>query len=71
MLRKRIKVVGMLFFIYLIMNGAERFLIEKIRVNDDYNVLGAQLTQAEMIAIFMFIAGAAGIYLVRKRHTTK
>jgi phosphatidylglycerol:prolipoprotein diacylglycerol transferase len=70
-MRKRLKVVGMLFFIYLIMNGAERFLIEKIRVNDHYNVLGVNLTQAEIIAIFMFIAGAVGIYLVRKRHTTE
>ena len=30
----------MLFFIYLILNGIERFFIEKIRVNTKYDIFG-------------------------------
>ena len=34
-IRKKIKIAGVLFCIYLILNGIERFLIEKIRINHD------------------------------------
>ena len=43
LIRKKIKLAGMLFAIYLIMNGIERFFIEKIRVNTEYNILGLSL----------------------------
>jgi phosphatidylglycerol---prolipoprotein diacylglyceryl transferase len=56
-LRKRIKTAGVLFGIYLIMNGAERFLIEKIRVNSTYNIFGFHPTQAELISSGLVIAG--------------
>ncbi|MEY4926050.1 MAG: hypothetical protein RI894_486 [Bacteroidota bacterium] len=59
-LRKRIKVAGVLFFIYWILNGIERFLIENIRHNDQYDVLGFHLSQAQLIAIGMMIGGGAG-----------
>ena len=67
-LRKRVVVPGMLFFIYLIFNGMERFTIEKIRVNDKYDVLGTQLTQAEMIAIVLFLIGVVGSVVLWQRH---
>ncbi|MEM7102458.1 MAG: prolipoprotein diacylglyceryl transferase family protein [Bacteroidota bacterium] len=67
-LRKRIKVAGVLFFIYLMMNGMERFLIEFARINDRYSVLGMQLTQAQMISILMTIIGATAVYYLIKRH---
>ena len=35
-LRKRINIAGMLFGIYMVVNGLERFFIEKIRVNTKY-----------------------------------
>lgn len=64
-LRKRIKIPGVLFFIYVFLNGMERFWIEKIRVNDKIQLLGMQLTQAEIIAGALIIIGIAGvIYLV-------
>jgi len=69
-LRKRINIPGMLFFIYLIMNGFERFWIEKIRVNEDYIVpiLKVKSTQAEFIAVCMMIIGVVGALIVwRKR----
>jgi prolipoprotein diacylglyceryltransferase len=61
-LRKRIRVAGMLFAIYLIMSGVERFTIELIRVNSKYNAFGLSFTQAEMISVFMVIAGVIGIF---------
>ncbi len=45
--RKYLPYWGQLSALYLILNGIERFLIEKIRVNPDMNFLGFQLTQAE------------------------
>ncbi len=55
MLRKRLKYAGVLFGIYLILNGLERFLIEKIRVNtimDSFN-----MTQAEIISFSLMLLG--------------
>lgn len=67
MLRKRMKTVGLLFFTYLIFNGIERFVIEQIRINDEYNVLGMMLTQAEIIALLLIIAGVIGSFFVLKK----
>lgn len=64
-LRKRIKVPGMLFSIYLIMNGVERFLIEKIRVNVPF--LG-ELTQAEVISATLVLLGVAGVIWTKKKY---
>jgi len=56
-LRKKIKVPGQLMGIYLIFNGTERFFIEKIRVNATYQLMGMQITQAEIISFILVIAG--------------
>lgn len=58
MLRKRIKVPGRIFGLYLVLNGIERFFIEKIRVNTKYEALPFQPTQAELIALLLVVAGA-------------
>lgn len=50
---------GMLFSIYLVFNGLERFFIEFIRLNDRYELLGLALSQAQLIAIGFVIAGIA------------
>ena len=65
-IRKRTKIPGMIFFIYLILNGFERFWIEKIRVNEVYHIAGFQPTQAEIIAVIFFIVGVVGV-IWRKR----
>ncbi len=53
-IRSKFEVHGMLFAVYLVFNGLERFSIEKIRVNNElYN----GLTQAEMISSGLIIAG--------------
>lgn len=67
-LRKRVKVTGMLFFIYLGLIAIERFAIEKIRVNVVHDVLGMKLTQAEMIAIGLFLVSISGIAVLWSKH---
>jgi prolipoprotein diacylglyceryltransferase len=59
----------MLFFIYLTLNGIERFFIEKIRVNTEYNILGG-ITQAEIISFCLILTGLLGIYLLWKKSTS-
>lgn len=62
-LRKRLEhIVGLLFFIYLIFNGIERYWIEQFRVNPKYNVLGFDLSQAQQIAIALILIGIVGVY---------
>lgn len=56
-IRDRIKAPGVMFGIYLILNGAERFLIEFIRVNTRYHIGSISFPQAQLIAIFLFIFG--------------
>jgi phosphatidylglycerol:prolipoprotein diacylglycerol transferase len=56
-LRPYIKIPGMMFGIYLMMNGVERFFIELIRVNTKYHVGGLAFTQAELISSLLFVAG--------------
>ena len=58
-IRKHIRISGILFFIYLIFNGIERFLIEKIRINTEYSFFGG-VTQAEIISLFLIMTGIIG-----------
>jgi len=64
--RKRIKTPGVLFSLYLVLNGIERFFIEKIRVNTLYNVNGFKFTQAELISTLLFLTGILGIWYFMK-----
>lgn len=71
-LRKRLMVPGMLFFIYLTLNGFERFWIEKIRVNSEFDLGFMRATQAEIIAVLLFLTGICGawwLWTKRKRNT--
>ena len=64
-IRKKIRVPGILFCIYLALNGVERFFIEKIRINTEYDILGG-ITQAEIISSCLVLIGLVGsIFLVR------
>lgn len=64
--RERIKLAGGLFCLYLVLNGLERFFIEKIRVNTKYEDLPFQPTQAELISLSLVILGIV-LYFVAKR----
>ena len=63
-IRKHISTSGILFCIYLILNGVERFLIEWIRVTD--KILGP-FTQAQIIGVIICIIGIVGIYYLNNR----
>ncbi len=56
-IRKRISIAGVLFAIYLMFNGVERFFIEKIRVNNVFEFIGMNVTQAEIISTSLFLIG--------------
>jgi prolipoprotein diacylglyceryl transferase len=71
-IRKRISIPGLLFSIYLIMNGAERFLIEQIRVNSLYTIGSFQVTQAQIISSLLIITGFVGVrYTINKAKTNR
>lgn len=59
--RKRIRIPGLMFFIFLLLNGMERFFIEFIRVNTRYQFLGFNFTQAQWICVLLIGGGIGGI----------
>lgn len=63
-LRKRIKIAGLLFFIYMIFAGIERFLIEGIRVNPRYELIGLDWSLSQWIAVGFFVIGVVGIIYI-------
>ena len=67
-LRKRIKIPGIIFSIYLIFAGFERYFIETIRVTNRYHIFGLDLSQAQIISILMIVAGIGMIiYMTIKK----
>lgn len=67
-LRTKISVPGVLFSVYLVLNGIERFFIEQIRVNTTLFMIGDyKVTQAMFIAIMLILIGITGIIYFRKR----
>lgn len=70
LLRRKIKIPLLMFGFYLVLNGLERFFIETVRVNKVYDTGGYNLSQAEIIALWLIAAGvglSAFAYFSRKR----
>ncbi len=65
-IRKRLLHPGLMFSAYLLLNGVERFFIEKIRVNTKYHIAGHAITQAEIISFGLIIVGLSGIIYILK-----
>ena len=65
--RKKITQPGSLFSLYLVFNGFERFLIEKIRINTLYHIFGRGITQAEIISSILFLLGVMGLVYFNKQ----
>jgi phosphatidylglycerol---prolipoprotein diacylglyceryl transferase len=63
-LRDRFR-TGVLFAIYLLYAGTERFLVEFLRRN---HAVALGLTAAQLESLGMMIAGIAWIYVVKRRH---
>jgi phosphatidylglycerol:prolipoprotein diacylglycerol transferase len=58
---------GVLFALYLLYAGSERFLVEFVRRNDDV-ALG--LTAAQLESLAMIVGGIVWLYAVKRRHGT-
>jgi phosphatidylglycerol---prolipoprotein diacylglyceryl transferase len=70
--RKKASPPGKLFAVYLILNGMERFLIERIRVNTTYDFSSSfQPTQAQLISFSLIILGAILYFYFSKRNLQK
>ena len=69
--RKKLKIPGTLFALYLMLNGIERFMIEKIRVNTKIHIFGFEPTQAEIISTLLFLTGAVLWFVLRRRALAK
>jgi phosphatidylglycerol:prolipoprotein diacylglycerol transferase len=66
--RSRLHVPGTVFAVYLIVNGLERFFIEKIRLNTQYELFGFHPTQAELISSFLMLTGIGLLlFLIRRK----
>jgi phosphatidylglycerol:prolipoprotein diacylglycerol transferase len=52
------------------LNGIERFSIEKIRVNTRMNLFGFHPTQAEVISSLLFLSGLV-LWIILKRRATQ
>ncbi len=65
-LRKKFNYAFHLFGFYLIINGVERFLIEKIKVNHKYDWGFVHPAQSEIISILLVIAGLLIFKFYRK-----
>ncbi len=59
---------GLMFSIYLIINGVERFAIEQIRVDAEYEIFGIMIKQAEIISVVLIITG---LFLIVKTGSVK
>jgi len=66
-LRKKLVIPGQIFFLYCMLNGLERFFIEKIRVNDTFNIMGITASQAEIISFVLFFIGLGGFIFVTRK----
>jgi phosphatidylglycerol:prolipoprotein diacylglycerol transferase len=60
-----------LFSLFLILNGFERFFIEKIRVNNKMDFLGMKITQAEIISTSLVIIGLIGLWYFTRYYKKK
>ena len=59
---------GWLASLTVLFFGIERLLIEQIRVNNVFEFIGLEVTQAEVISVVMILAGIAGLaFTTRKK----
>lgn len=65
-LRDRLPYIGQISGLFLMFNGIERFMIEKIRVNNRFEAGTFSFTQAEMIATLLFLIGL-GLFVLAMR----
>lgn len=64
LIRRRVKQAGVMFCLFLVLNGLERYYIEILRITPKYDVLYFQLSQAQVIALLFMAGGVAGFILL-------
>ncbi|MCK5846682.1 MAG: prolipoprotein diacylglyceryl transferase [Bacteroidales bacterium] len=65
-LQNKVRTAGIIFFVAIMLNGFARFFIEKIRVNNLYEIGNTHITQAEIISSSLVIIGILGITILLK-----
>ncbi len=70
-IRRKIRTPLVMFGIYLVLNGIERFLIELIRVNKTYTFFGLNPSQAEIIACLLIISGLITISIGKIKYSSQ
>jgi phosphatidylglycerol---prolipoprotein diacylglyceryl transferase len=68
-LRRKIKKAGLLFAVFALLNGAERFMIEFIRVNPRYSIGVWRLSQAQFLATGWMLIGLIMMGLSLRKHS--
>ena len=58
---------GWLASLTVLFFGVERLLIEQIRVNNVFDFIGLEVTQAEVISVIMILVGIAGLVFTTRR----
>ncbi len=58
---------GWLAWVTVLFVAGERYLIEQIRVNNEYGILGLMATQAEVISVILAVAAVAGLVITSNR----
>jgi prolipoprotein diacylglyceryltransferase len=69
--RKHFTIPGTFFLVYLLLNGIERFMIEKIRVNTTYTLFSKHITQAELISFVFIVGSIVGLVVLIINHKKK
>jgi prolipoprotein diacylglyceryltransferase len=70
-IRKKFTIPGTFFMFYLFLNGIERFLIERIRVNTTYSIFEYKITQAELISAAFVISSIVGMFWLLSNNKKK
>jgi prolipoprotein diacylglyceryltransferase len=65
--RSKFKYALQLTGLYLLLNGAERFLMEQIKVNYKYDLSGIRIAQSEMISLLLMMGGITLLILAKKK----
>jgi prolipoprotein diacylglyceryl transferase len=65
--RKKLSAPGLLFCLYMILAGVERWLVETIRVNTRYELSGLDFSQAQLISVLLILLGSVGAWYLSRR----
>ena len=66
-LRKKIRIPGLIFAVFVFVAGVQRLLMEQIRVNNRFTLWGIEFTQAELISVAMIVFGVVSFALFYRK----